>query len=124
MSVLAKQGLQRAECLREGVVWVARRSAAVWAVLAVVLAAVLSLVVGLAVNAVPSSWAWAHDWWPLIGISAGLLVVAGLVAVTQARSSADGAEDGHPVARVGMSRWSPVAGSNTAMAKTVSRTIG
>jgi tetratricopeptide (TPR) repeat protein len=90
-----------------------RRSAAVWAVLAVVSAAVLSLVVGLAVNAVPKSWGWAHDWWLLAGVSAGLLVVAGLVAVAQARFSADGAEDGHPVVRVGMPRWSPVAGSNT-----------
>jgi F0F1-type ATP synthase membrane subunit c/vacuolar-type H+-ATPase subunit K len=39
-----------------------RRFAAIWAGLAVVLAAVLSLVVGLAVNAVPKSWGWAHDW--------------------------------------------------------------
>jgi Tfp pilus assembly protein PilF len=113
MLVLAKQGLQRAVCLREGVSWVARRSAAVWAVLAVVFAAVLSLVVGLAVDAVPDSWGWAHNWWLLIGISAGLLAAAGLVAVAQTRSSADGAEDSHPVARAGTPRWSPVAGSNT-----------
>ena len=72
----------------EGVFWLARRRfAAMWAVLAVVFAAVLSLVVGLAVNAVPKSWGWAHDWWLLIGISAGLLVAAVLVAVGQARSS-------------------------------------
>jgi hypothetical protein len=50
---------------------VARRSAVVWAVLAVVFAGVLSLVAGLAVNAVPDSWGWAHDWWLLIGVSAG-----------------------------------------------------
>jgi Tfp pilus assembly protein PilF len=85
----------------------------VWAVLAVVFAAILSLVVGLAVNAVPRSWVWAHDWWLLIGASAGLLAVAGLVAVAQARSPADGAEDDRPVVRAGMPSWSPMAGSNT-----------
>ena len=90
-----------------------RRSAAVWAVLAVVFGAVSSLVVGLAVNAVPRSWGWAHNWWLLIEGSAGLLAAAVLVAVAQARSPADGAEDGHPGVRVGMPRWSPVAGSNT-----------
>src|ERR1700761_9066255 len=101
--VFMKWGLQCAGCLREGVCWVARRgSTAVWAVLAVVFAAVLSLVVGLAVNAVPSSWGWAHDWWLLIGASAGLLAVAGLVAVAQALSPADGAEDDRPVVRAGM----------------------
>ena len=98
----------------EGVFWLARRQfAAVWAVLAVVFAVVLSLVVGLAVNAVPKSWGWAHDWWLLIGISAGLLVAAVLVAVVQARSSPGGEEKAGPVVRVGKPRWSPVAGSNT-----------
>ena len=98
----------------EGVFWLARRQlAAMWAVLAVVFAAVSSLVVGLAVNAVPKSWGWAHSWWLLIGISAGFLVAAVLVAVVQARSSPGGEETAGPVARVGKSRWSPLAGSNT-----------
>jgi len=91
----------------------ARRFAAVWAALAVVLAAVLSLVVGLAVNAVPKSWGWAHDWWLLSGISAGLLIMAVVVAVVQARLSLGGGETTGPIVRVGKSRWSPVAGSNT-----------
>jgi Tfp pilus assembly protein PilF len=98
----------------EGVFWLARRRfAAVWAVLAVVFAVVLSLVVGLAVNAVPKSWGWAHDWWLLVGIGAGLLVAAVLVAVGQARSSPGGEDKAAPVVRVGKPRWSPVAGSNT-----------
>ena len=100
----------------EGVFWLARRQfAAVWAVLAVVFAVALSLVVGLAVNAVPKSWGWAHNWWLLIGISAGLLVAAVLVALVQARSSPGGEEKAGPVARVSKARWSPVAGSNTGM---------
>ena len=90
-----------------------RQFAAVWAVLAVVFAVVLSLVVGLAVNAVPKSWGWAHDWWLLIGISAGLLAGAVLVAVVQAQSSPGGEEKAGPVVQVGKPRWSPVAGSNT-----------
>ena len=90
-----------------------RRFAAVWAGLAVVLAGVLSLVVGLAVNAVPKSWGWAHDWWPLIGIGAGVLAAAVLVAIAQARSAADGEGRAGPVVRVREPRWSPVAGSNT-----------
>jgi hypothetical protein len=73
----------------EGVFWLAQRQfTEVWAVLAIVFAVVSSLVVGLAVNAVPKSWGWAHNWWLLVGISAGLLVAAALVAVVQARSSA------------------------------------
>jgi Tfp pilus assembly protein PilF len=102
---------------------VARRSAVVWAVLAVVFAGVLSLVAGLAVNAVPDSWGWAHDWWLLIGVSAGLLVVAGLAAVAQVRYSADAAEDGHLVARVGTPSWGPVAGSNTGTMISVRKVI-
>ena len=90
-----------------------RRFAAVWAVLVIVLAAVSSLVVGLAVNAVPKSWGWAHDWWLLSGIGAGLLVAAVLVAVAQARSSLGGEEKAGPVVRVGKSRESSMAGSNT-----------
>jgi hypothetical protein len=97
----------------EGGAWLARRFAAVWAGLAVVLAGVLSLVVALAVNAVPKSWGWAHDWWLLIGISAGVLVVAVLVAVAQARSATDGEGQAGPVVRVRKPRGSPVAGSNT-----------
>ena len=98
----------------EGVFWLARRwFAALWAVLAVVFAVVLSLVVGLAVNAVPKRWGWAHNWWLLIGISAGLLVAAALVAAGQARSSPGDKENAGPVVRVGKVRWSPVAGSNT-----------
>jgi crossover junction endodeoxyribonuclease RusA len=87
----------------------------VWAVLAIVFATVLSLIVGLAVNAVPKSWGWAHDWWPLVGISAGLVIAAVLVAVVQARSSPGGEERAVPVVRVGKSRRSPVAASNTGM---------
>jgi len=90
-----------------------RQFAAVWAGVGVLCAVVLSLVVGLAVNAVPKSWGWAHDWWLLIGISAGLLVAAVLIAVVQARSSPGGQEKASPVVRVGKPRWSPVAGSNT-----------
>ena len=98
----------------EGVFWLARRRfAAVWAVLAVLVAVILSLVIGLAVNAVPKSWDWAHNWWLLIGISAALLVAAVLVAVGQARSSTSGEEKTGPVVRAGKLRWSPVAGSNT-----------
>ena len=97
-----------------GVFWLARRQfAAVWAVLAVVLAVVLSLAVGLAVNAVPKSWGWAHNWWWLIGISAGLLVAAVLVAVGQARSLPGDQEKAGPVTRALKPRWSPVTGSNT-----------
>ena len=88
---------------------VRRQFAAAWAVLAVVFAVLSSLVVGLAVNAVPKSWGWAHDWWLLIGISAGLLVAAVLVAVGQARLSPGGEEKAGPVARVGKARWSPNA---------------
>jgi hypothetical protein len=100
----------------EGGAWLAgRRFAAVWAALAVVLAGVLSLVVGLAVNAVPKSWGWAHDWWLLIGISVGLLAAAVLVAIAQARSATDGEGQTGPVVRVGKARGSPVAGSNTGM---------
>ena len=84
-----------------------------WAVIALVVAVLSSLFVGLAVNAVPKSWGWAHDWWLLIGISAGLLVAAVLIAVVQARSSPGGEDKAGPVARVRKPRWSPVAGSNT-----------
>jgi hypothetical protein len=76
----------------------ARRWPAIWAPLAVVLAALLSLVVSLIPGAVPKSWAWAHDWWLLLGIGAGLLVLAALVAVLQVRSPGDRAENrGHGV---------------------------
>ena len=92
-----------------------RQFAAVWAVLTVVCAVISSLVVGLAVNAVPKSWGWAHDWWLLIGISAGLLVAAVLVAVVQARSSPGDEEKAGPVVRVGKPRGSPMAGTNTGM---------
>jgi hypothetical protein len=92
-----------------------RRFAAAWGVLAVMLAAVSSLVVGLAVNAVPKTWGWAHNWWLLIGISAGLPVAAVLVAIVQARSSPSGEDKTGPVVRVRKPRWSPVAGSNTGM---------
>jgi hypothetical protein len=90
-----------------------RRFAAVWAALAAVLAGVLSLVVGLAVNAVPKSWGWAHDWWLLVGISASLVAAAVLVAIAQARSATAGEGQTDPVVRVRKPRWSPVAGSNT-----------
>ena len=90
-----------------------RRVAAVWAGLAAVLTAVLSLVVGLAVNAIPKSWGWAHDWWPLIGIGAGLLGAAMLVAMAQARSPMDATGQPGPVVRVRKAYGSSVAGSNT-----------
>jgi MFS family permease len=100
----------------EGVFRLARRRfTVVLTVLEVVFGVVLSLVVGLAVNAVPKSWGWAHNWWLLIGIGAGLLVAAALVAVVQVRSSPGGEEKAARVVRVGTVRWSPVAGSNTGL---------
>ena len=89
-----------------------RQLTALWTVLAVVFAVVSSLVVGLAVNAVPKSWGWAHNWWLLIGISVGLLAAAVLIAVVQARFSQSGQKAGS-VAHATQPRWSPVAGSNT-----------
>ena len=98
----------------EGVLWLARRQfATVWAVLAVVFAVVSSLVVGLAVNAMPKSWGWAHNWWLLMGISAALLVAAVLVAAVQVRSSPGGQDKSGLVVRVEKPYWSPVARSNT-----------
>ena len=52
------------------------------------LGAVLAVVGGLAVNAVPTSWRWAHDWvllWSVTGLVALALVV---VAILQAHSQA------------------------------------
>src|SRR5206468_3862 len=96
----------------EGVSWLSRRRfAAVWAALTVVFVAVLSLFVALAANAVPKTWRWAHDWSLLLGISAGLLVAAVLVAVAQTRSSPEGEDKAGPVVRVRRPRSSPVAGS-------------
>ncbi len=46
--------------------------AAVWAGLGSLLLALLAVVSGLAVNAVPPRWKWAHDWWLLSGVAAGL----------------------------------------------------
>lgn len=67
-----------------------RRPVTVWAGLSVVLLAVLSVASGLLVNAAPKSWQWAHNWVLLLGITAGVVLAAALVAITQARSQAGG----------------------------------
>src|SRR6266566_1324601 len=122
--MLCMPGLRACWIHAEGVFWLARRRfAAVWAGVAGVFAVFSSLVVGLAVNAVPKSWSWAHNWWLLIGISAGLLVAAVLVAVVQARLSPGGEEKAGPVVRLRKPRWSPVAASNTGTMISVKKVI-
>jgi hypothetical protein len=74
---------------------------AVWAGLGAMLAALLSVVSGLAVNAVPPSWHWAHNWVLLLGVTAGLVLAAVAVAVIQARSTGSGEQPGGPTVRVG-----------------------
>jgi hypothetical protein len=100
----------------EGVSWLSkRRFAGVWAALAVALASASSLIVGLAVNAVPKSWGWAHDWWLLSGLSATLLVVSAVVAIVQARSSSGDEGASGPPIEAEESQHGIVAGSNSGM---------
>ena len=98
---------------QEGVPQLARqRLTAVWAALAVGLASLLSLVVGLAVNSVPKSWVWAHNWWLLSGIGTFLVIAAISVAALQARSSPDRPDEDHLKVRVTHANRSSIAGSN------------
>jgi hypothetical protein len=85
----------------------------VWAALAVGLAALSSLVIGLAVNAVPKSWGWAHNWWVLSGIGACLSVIAALVAVLQVHSSPDSKDETKSSINFTRADRSSVAGSNS-----------
>ena len=90
-----------------------QRLTPVWAALAVGLAALSSLVISLAVNAVPKSWSWAHNWWLLIGIGACLLVVAILVALLQIHSSAGNKSESRSGANAPRADRNSVAGSNS-----------
>ncbi len=89
---------------------------AVWAGLGAMLAALLSVVSGLAVNAVPPSWHWAHNWVLLLGVTAGLVLAAVAVAVIQARSTGSGEQPGGPTVRVGKIRADTVIISVAAQA--------
>ena len=89
---------------------------AVWAGLGAVLAALLSVASGLAVNAVPQSWHWAHDWVLLSGVTAGLVLAVVAVAVVQARSPGSGEQPGGPTVRVGKIRAGTVMISAAAQA--------
>jgi hypothetical protein len=102
----------------EGVFWLTRKWSAIWAPLAVVLAVVVSLVVGLAAGAVPKSWGWAHDWWLLLSIAAGLLVASALVAVLQARPPGNGEKKRSPVVHIENPRSPSYAAPDTSVAST------
>lgn len=89
-----------------------QRLTAVWAAFAVGFLALLSLFSGLAVNAVPKSWHWAHNWRLLIGISALLFLLGILATVLQVRSSGDSSDKSRSEAQVAQADRSSLAGSN------------
>ena len=88
---------------------------AFWAAVALVASAVLAVVAGLAVNAVPKSWGWAHNEASLWNIVGGVVVVAVMVGIVQARSSPDSdePEPSAEVTRVKAGHSSQAIGSNT-----------
>jgi hypothetical protein len=97
----------------EGVVRLRRQSPALWASLALVLTVALSLIVGLAAGAVPKSWGWAHNWWLLLGVSAGLLFAAVPVAVLQMRASSEDRTEHQNLSHAGNNDSSSISATST-----------